>query len=227
MKYYYYDKKYEGSLDQVTEMSQLTEDACALIGKAADQIVLCTEGNKRITDENISELTKDFRIVVYDQGRVLDYGMNEEGMCTNPKCSFYNRSVVKGLGFPSSVRIRHECVFNCPYCDREVEVSRVIMKNCHFRFYTISGCVTPTETNLIHASLLEPVFYDISSLSNTEEYDFNVQAEDVYVCDVCHKYITEDLDSEHVRKHSVCDLHSKCIVCKETGKHSYFSKFTL
>lgn len=216
MKIYYYEKKAEGSLNEVREMSQLTAEVCTLLGRDANQIVLCTEDNKRITDENISKLTEDSVIAVYDQGRVLDSGMNEEGMCTNPSCPFYNKSVVKGLGFPSSVRIRHECVFTCPYCDKEVEVSRIIMKNCHFRFYTISGCVTPTETNLIHASLLEPVFYDISSLSNTEEYDFNVQAEDVYVCDVCHKYITEDLDSEHVRKHSVCDLHCKCTVCNET-----------
>ena len=167
MKIYYYEKKAEGSLNGIKEMSQLTAEVCTLLGRDASEIVLCTEDNKRITDENISELTEDSVIVVYDQGRVLDNGMNEEGMCTNPSCPFYNKNVVKGLGFLSSVRIRHECVFTCPYCDKEVEVSRIIMKNCHFRFYTISGCVTPTETNLIHASLLEPVFYDISSLSNT------------------------------------------------------------
>lgn len=192
-------------MDPGVGVEKLIDTIAQQLQKPKDTIIVCNEKNSYVTSENITDLSSDSPIVIYDAGRGLSSGMNKEGMCTNPKCTYFNRYVVENVGFPSSERVRHECTFCCPYCGAEIEVTSVIMKDCHYYFYTISGHSSPKATNVIHVSSLKPIIYDISTLSNTEEYDFDVQKQNEYVCTICNKLITEDMDCERVRRKSHCE----------------------
>ena len=205
MKCYYYTQEFDIDLDPGVGVEKLIDTIAQQLQKPKDTIIVCNEKNSYVTSENITDLSSDSPIVIYDAGRGLSSGMNKEGMCTNPKCTYFNRYVVENVGFPSSERVRHECTFCCPYCGAEIEVTSVIMKDCHYYFYTISGHSSPKATNVIHVSSLKPIIYDISTLSNTEEYDFDVQKQNEYVCTICNKLINEDMDCERVRRKSHCE----------------------
>ena len=204
MKIHYYQQTYPLEIDISQGFTILTEQVSQILGKPTLSIVICNSANKRVTEDNWVELNADSELIVYDVGRAYSSGMNKEGRCTNQSCSYYNQMVVDNVGFPSTERIHHGCMFDCPFCGTQIEVLCVVFINCHFNVYTLSQDQVPKETNLIHASLTNPISYDLTIVDYTEQYDFNVQREDVYICRKCFKKIEHDHDCDRVHKRSLC-----------------------
>ena len=209
MKVFYYLKSYDLEVDLTNGFAPLMDSVANLVGKPAESIIICNDKNKRVTEETMSDVDAGSFITVYDAGRAFTSGMNKEGRCHNPNCAYFNRMVVDGVGFPSTERIHHGCAFNCPFCGMQTEVSCVIMMDCHYNLYTLSQNRAPTETDLIHASVEKPIYYDLTTVDFTEEYDFNVQRGDMYICRICHKKISNDHECARVHKRSLCGSCSK------------------
>ena len=66
----------------------------------------------------------------------------------------------------------------------------------------------PKQTNQIDAENLIPRFDDISSISLSEHYIFDVKPMDEYVCKNCHTEIDHDHQCERVHRKSLCE---KCV----------------
>ena len=204
MKVNYYQQTHPLEMDISQGLAALTEQVSQVLGKPAESIVICNDENKRVTEDNLGELKATSELVVYDVGRAYASGMNKEGRCTNQSCPYYNQMVADNFGFPSTERIHHGCMFDCPFCGSQIEVQRVVFMNCHFNVYTLSQDQVPKETNLIHASLTKPISYDLTIVDYTEQYDFNVQQEDMSICRKCHKEIKHDHACDRVHKRSLC-----------------------
>ena len=87
MKCYYYTQEFDIDLDPGVGVEKLIDTIAQQLQKPKDTIIVCNEKNSYVTSENITDLSSDSPIVIYDAGRGLSSGMNKEGMCTNPKCT--------------------------------------------------------------------------------------------------------------------------------------------
>ena len=169
-----------------------------------ESIVLCSFENVMYEDNVIAELKPDSHVIVYEKGKVIQNGLNKEGLCVNESCSMYRKEVVENCGFTSCERIFVGCTGKCPICCGTFEVSKIYLKNCHFSYNIISEGREPMSSKEIDAIGIIPEDYDVD-FDPTVEYDFSVQKVDHYICKVCHLSINdEDHNCERVRKYSKC-----------------------
>ena len=205
MRFYYYLKEYQQELPSVKSYEELLEIISVLVSQPIESLVLCKENNSALKESDISGLDNDSVLVVYSLGRVLCDGLNKEGVCLNPQCRYHNKKVVECCGFVSSARIYHGCTGTCSFCGSRFDVDGIYLKNCHFDMFSIRNGEQPKQTDQIDAKNLLPLYYDISSISPSEQYDFDVKSMDEYVCKKCFKHIENDHDCERVHRRSLCE----------------------
>ena len=85
--------------------------------------------------------------------------------------------------------------------------------------FSIRNGEQPKQTDQIDAKNLLPLYYDISSISPSEQYDFDVKSMDEYVCKKCFKHIENDHDCERVHRRSLCEdcvsIAKLCVCCMQ------------
>lgn len=208
MHIYYYLKELQLDIQSVHSYETLLERLCTLLNAVPGSLVVCKSNNTRLQESEIQDLKEDSALVVYDNGRVLCDGLNKEGVCVNPECKYYRKRVIDNCGFVNSERIFRNCTGKCGFCGARFDVSGIYLKNCHYDMAAIRDDALPKQTNQIDAENLIPRFDDISPISLSEHYIFDVKPMDEYVCKNCHTEIDHDHQCERVHRKSLCE---KCV----------------
>lgn len=147
------------------------------------------------------------RSIIYESNvsqpwRLIDKGLNIEGVCNNLGCLAYDQMVVINLGFGEYdfARLILERKNQCPQCKKSIHPTKYALHKCQWWFvnhysthtYPLNTVLDKYELRDLHC---EYVIIEIMPLKNYEKRPRTQET----VCPICLNNIENDIDIMYLR----------------------------